>query len=111
MFFFWDGLCPNTTNPCECGYLCGWDSESQSCRYGEETSCAECEHVCEFGDCFTFDDVCPTEYNPFLECQCDVDCHLHDDCCHNERLCPGGIFFINTYVFNLERRNSKGRSG
>jgi len=86
---FHHGLCPNTTNPCECGYLCGWDSESQSCRYGEETSCAECEHVCEFGDCFTFDDVCPTEYNPFLECQCDVDCHLHDDCCHNERLCPG----------------------
>ena len=71
-------VCPDTTDPCECGDICGWNSELEICDANSFTSCSECSDGCIHGSCASFeieresDELyCPSLYNPELECQCD----------------------------------------
>ena len=112
IFRLWDNGCPRTTNPCNCGEVCGWSSENSRCELDSTTTCDECPEICITGSCLTFEpELCPLEYNPLLSCQCTEDCAEYRNCCFDYALCPGSNKFIVLlrlfsfrFCLNLSRR-------
>ena len=90
--FLSENGCPRTNDPGGCGEICGWSTETNRCEADGVTTCEECPHICIEGSCFTFQESCPSDYNPRLVCQCTEDCAAHGNCCADESQCPLGIW-------------------
>eukprot|EP00494_Astrolonche_serrata_P022735 UN22992 len=67
-----------------------WDSETDSCMMGSNTSCSECPEgdMCVRGGC-EMNECNGMEYDEYRTCQCTAECEEYGNCCEDVEVCRG----------------------